>query len=308
MTTTLAIINESKRLSAADVAKMVSAVHGQAIHDAAPLLGLHVPTFASKATKSAVTLLIVDNPDVAGALGYHDVDPQGNAYGRVFVDPVLDNGGSALGDKGDPSLAVSAVLSHEVLEWWVDPFCQLWADAGTKSVAYEVGDPVQGDSYMVNGVSVSNFVTPAWFNPKAEHGPYDAMGKVSKPFTLTPGGYWIEMADGKVKQVFAEDRHAGASTPFAAATLAATKLHPASRTYRRLQALPDTSSDPVLLRIEVFKRGDGRFGWRGIAFNGALVTGDDGQGYENRVDSSTMARRLHPGVDLIDLTDAEQRA
>jgi hypothetical protein len=129
----------------------------------------------------SVPLLIVDNPDVANALGYHDVDPRGMPYGRVFVDPVLDNGGSALGDKGDPSLSVSAVLSHEVLEWWYDPACNDWADRGRTSVAKELCDPVEADWYRIDGVAVSNYVLPAWFNPLDKVGPFDRLGKLTKP-------------------------------------------------------------------------------------------------------------------------------
>jgi hypothetical protein len=52
---------------------------------------------------------------------------------------------------------------------------------------------------------VSNFILPAWFNPLDKTGPWDALGRLHGPFTMTKGGYWIEMADGGVRQVFADD-------------------------------------------------------------------------------------------------------
>src|SRR5690348_14351978 len=36
----------------------------------------------------------LDDADQAGALGYHDVDPDGRPYARVFVGTILDSGGT----------------------------------------------------------------------------------------------------------------------------------------------------------------------------------------------------------------------
>jgi hypothetical protein len=184
---------------------MVAAIRKQC-REAARLIDHYAPTLSvvKGVPVGSIPMLIVDNPGVANALGYHDVDPQGVPYGRVFVDPVLDNGGTVLGTGGDPSLSVSAVLSHEVLEWWYDPTCGDWADRGRSSVAKELCDPVEQDYYLIDGVAVSNYILPAWFNSLDKVGPFDAMGKLTKPFSMTKGGYWIEMADGGVRQVFAD--------------------------------------------------------------------------------------------------------
>ena len=49
---------------------------------------------------------------------------------------------------------------------FVDPNCNLWASDGkTRNYSFEVCDPVEAPTYDVDGVSVSNFVTPAWFDP-----------------------------------------------------------------------------------------------------------------------------------------------
>ena len=82
----------------------------------------------------------------------------------VAAKPELDNGGKAT--TGDWS--VSSVMSHEVLEMYIDPNCNLWANDGKGSAySFEVCDPVEAPSYTVNGVSVSNFVTPSWFDSLA---------------------------------------------------------------------------------------------------------------------------------------------
>jgi hypothetical protein len=204
--TKLAVINESKRVTASDVGLMVAAVRRQ-VTQAARLIDRYVPGIrtARGAPVGSVPLVVLDDPgDLDGVLGFHDINPNG-AYGQIFTNPVLDNGGSVLGATGDPSLSVSAVLSHEVLEWWYDPACNDWSDRGRSSVAKELCDPVEADWYRIDGVAVSNFILPAWFNPLDKTGPWDALGRLHGPFTMTKNGYWIEMADGGVRQVFADD-------------------------------------------------------------------------------------------------------
>ena len=140
-------------------------------------------------------IYILDDPDVAGALGYHDVDPQGRPYGRVFVKPSEDNG-----------ISVSSVLSHEVIEAFVDPWANLWADGvHGSSIAFEACDPVESSSYKINGVEVSNFVTRDWFDPQSSSGRYDWLKHLAAPMTLEAGGYEIVMRDGAVSQKFADD-------------------------------------------------------------------------------------------------------
>jgi hypothetical protein len=60
-------------------------------------------------------------------------------------------------------------LSHEVVEMLVDP--DLTGD--------EVCDPVEEDAYRLDGVWVSDFVTPAWFTGGG--GPFDQMRLVGRP-------------------------------------------------------------------------------------------------------------------------------
>jgi hypothetical protein len=135
-------------------------------------------------------IYLLDTPDVADALGYHDVDPQGKPYGRVFVKPTKQAGAP-----------LSSVLSHEVVEALVDPDANLWSDAPTGvSVAFEACDPVEDSGYQIDGVDVSNFVTRAWFDVANRSGPYDYLHHLSKPRTLEKGGYQILMHDGKVTQ------------------------------------------------------------------------------------------------------------
>ena len=76
----------------------------------------------------------------------------------------------------------------------------LWAQAanGTE-YAYEMSDPVEEDTFLVDGIEMSNFVHPAWFEP-FKHPPgtkFDHLGRLTKPFSMTKGGYVIVRKGGK---------------------------------------------------------------------------------------------------------------
>jgi hypothetical protein len=94
------------------------------------------------------------------------------------------------------------VISHEVLEILGDPYITWWADGNDgRQYALEVCDPVEGDAYVIDGVSVSNFVGPRYFS--AGPGPYDWMRKLSAPFSMSPGGYLIVRSPGgEPSQIF----------------------------------------------------------------------------------------------------------
>jgi hypothetical protein len=198
----IAVVNKSTKMSSADVHIAVRACAHQLRYDAAPVWDkAPVPviyyTDESHAPPGAWIIAVFDDADQAGDLGWHTEGPDGLPYGRVFVSPVLDNGGDAL----TKNLSVASVLSHEVLEAFVDPSVNFCADDfGGGIWALEVGDPVESDSYEVPVVvdartvlvTVSNFVTPAWFDPQNTHGPWDWMHKTKGPFQLAPGGYAIK--------------------------------------------------------------------------------------------------------------------
>jgi len=67
-------------------------------------------------------------------------------------------------------------LSHEVIEMLIDPYFYTEPDG----VPLEACDPVELRGYQIDGVVVSDFVTPAWFTVGAR-GPYDEMRMVAEP-------------------------------------------------------------------------------------------------------------------------------
>src|SRR6185369_14661249 len=65
-------------------------------------------------------------------------------------------------------------------------------------------DPVEALCFKVQGIPMSDFVYPSYFEyfhkPKSVR--FDQMGKVSKPFQILSGGYQIVFRNGKWSQVY----------------------------------------------------------------------------------------------------------
>jgi hypothetical protein len=105
----------------------------------------------------------------------------------------------------EASDAWSVTISHEVLEMIADPFGNRLIAAAhpldrTQRVKYllEVCDPCQAVWYPVNGVPVSDFYTPRYFDPVAvQGGRYSFSGQIEEPLQILEGGYltWIDPDD-----------------------------------------------------------------------------------------------------------------
>ena len=205
----IAILNQSTLVTPAECATMTQAVAKQVRFDAAPAWDRAPAAVVFYSDPSAVPeqahgIAVVDTVknQPRGVLGFHTEDPGGKLWGVVAAKPELDNGGKVT--TGDWS--VSSVLSHEVLEMFVDPNCNLWANNNRGSAySYEVCDPVEAPTYVVDGVSVSNFVTPAWFDPQAaKTAQFDRLGLLHAAFSILKGGYVVYASAGKEHQQFGE--------------------------------------------------------------------------------------------------------
>jgi len=126
--------------------------------------------------------VFLDDSDQAGALAYHDLTNTGLPLSKVFVKTLMSDNAS-----------VSVGASHECCEMAVDPTINLAAqDASGAFWAYEVCDPCEDDQYGydINGILVSDFVTPAWFGfASAGTRPVDFMKKATAAFQVLTGGY-----------------------------------------------------------------------------------------------------------------------
>jgi hypothetical protein len=160
-----------------------------------PVWGYPVKLYNTDAPKPTDwQFLYIDDADTAGALGYHDLTKDGQPVSKVFVKTTLED-----------HQVVSVTACHELFEMVIDPIANLWAQAtdGTE-YAYEMSDPVEEDTFAVDGVLMSNFVHPSWFEP-FKHPPgtkFDHLGLLTKPFSMTKGGYMIIKKKGKATEVF----------------------------------------------------------------------------------------------------------
>ena len=229
----IAILNQSTVVTNADVATMTAAIATQVQNDVAPIWDrapAEVVFYAdpTKVPATAYGVAVVDTiqEQPQGVLGFHTEAQVAQLWGIVAAQPELDNGGQKM--TGDWS--VSSTLSHEVLEMFIDPNCNLWANDGNGSVySLEVCDPVEAPTYTVSGVSVSNFVTPSWFDPlAAETAQFDKLGQLTAGFSILPGGYMVYETKGKGQEQW------GTQYP---SWRKAMKNGPMSRTQRVIQAM-----------------------------------------------------------------------
>ena len=166
-----------------------------------PVWGYPVKLYTAKRPRpSDWRLIYFDDAAQAGLLGYHDLTDEGQPISKVFVRSALNAGEH-----------VSVTASHELFEMAIDPIANLWAE-GPDGVefAYEMSDPVEEDTFMVDGLPMSNFVHPAWFEPiKHPRGTkFDYLGRLSAPFTMSEGGYVIVKQNGQVCEKHCSDEKA----------------------------------------------------------------------------------------------------
>ncbi len=188
----ISIVNHSTAYADADIPALVAALQVQVSRDL-PLGGwpeakLNLVVPGENPPPGASVLALLDNADQAGALGYHDVTPDGYPVGKAFVKTTLADGG-----------IVSVTVSHELCEMIGDPDINLVAEYDdprgriSRLYAYENCDACEADSlaYDINGVKVSDFVYTSWFQQFRRQGSvqFDFMKKISAPFQLLPGGY-----------------------------------------------------------------------------------------------------------------------
>lgn len=182
---TILLVNKSTLISRYAFGQYAAAQQRQISEHFAPIYGIDVQLRVAddhQADEEAVVFM--DHPDVADALGYHQV-VESSETPLGFVFPALSQ---------QYHTAWSSVGSHEVLEQAKDAFCQqgqvgTW-EGKVAAIADEVADPVQADVYQMDGVWLSNFVRPSWFNEEAKDPRgYDYLANLTSPCTLRPGGY-----------------------------------------------------------------------------------------------------------------------
>lgn len=130
-------------------------------------------------------------------VGYHEANTLGIPFGFVFTE--LAN------QLGKPW---TSTLSHEVIEMIVDPQVNQLVmgphpTQPGRNVPFlkEVCDPVQADSYTIDGVVVASFVTPAYYAVGSPPRSTNQCGRELPPFGVLDGGYvqYLDTTTGAVR-------------------------------------------------------------------------------------------------------------
>jgi len=187
----LAVINKSTLINNKQAKIAVSALQIQIHRDFAPAWGIDaeivfVPK-GSRPPKACWWLVLLDDSDAPGALGYRDLTPDGLPRGKVFVRSTR---------KAGSSWTVTA--SHILLELLANPRMQWTAFRATgenrgRLYSYEVCNACFAEqfAYQIDGVSVSDFVFPAWFegNREPKSTKFDYGNHITQPYEILPGCY-----------------------------------------------------------------------------------------------------------------------
>lgn len=226
----IAFINESTVLSDDEVKAALPALQRQVTRDFAPIWGVEADLgFLLKTAPippGTWLIGIFDNSDQPGALGYHDLTQEGLPLAKVFAGTDLQYGS-----------AWTVTASHELLEMLGDPDINLYAfsQKGMEIFfyGYEVCDACEADElgYQIDGVLVSDFVYPAWFEGFRAQGStqFDYQNQIQSPFELLKGGY-ISIFDVSYNSGFNQLYPTGAELDYRA------RPHVGSRRERRATA------------------------------------------------------------------------
>jgi hypothetical protein len=188
--TIIALKNQSTVVTNSQLQAVAAALQIQLTRDWYPVWRTTATIITLTSTQAipagAWPIYILDTSDVQGALGYHD-EALGVPYGRIFVKTCQQYGYSW-----------TVTLSHELLEMLANPNVNLTVFKQSNNTVgtiyfYEVGDPCQDDSfgYLINGILVSDFVYPAWYDTTATTPgtQYDQCRKITAPFQVGHLGY-----------------------------------------------------------------------------------------------------------------------
>ena len=192
---TIACFNKASTALGVDFDRLIAALQKFVDQYFVPVWG--TPARLVKTTgfrKGAWALAFLDRADVANALGYHDLTPDGLPLSKVFVQTTLE-----------VKQKVSVTACHELAEMLVDPAINLAAaGAGNVFYAYETADAVEEVEFAIDGIAMSDFVYPAWFEAFRKPGSaqFDYAKKVRRPFQILAGGYMSVFKNGKWTQIF----------------------------------------------------------------------------------------------------------
>ena len=193
----VALVAQTAKIAFSDLTVVSAAIQKQLTRDVSPLWNIEASVDAF-ATLDDVPLgywhVIIDDTIPFDAAGIHLNDENGQPYALVTY-------------SDDWSLTTS----HEVIEMLVDPSGNRTVatnspkpDQGRVLVLVEACDPSEAANfgYTVNGVLVSDFYTPHFFDPVDAAGVrYSYTGAITEPLQVLDGGY-MSWWDPQTKHIF----------------------------------------------------------------------------------------------------------
>ena len=191
----IALVSKTNKIKSGELQQVAAALQKQATRDLGPIWGIEATVDAFTKLKDVPTgywpIIIREKIDDPSAAGYHS-----DRYRQPFALVKHDDGWPL-------------TCSHEMCEMLVDPFGSRMVSSGSikqgqgrVSYLVEVCDPSEDDSfaYSVNGIMLSDFYTPHYFDPvTAASIRYSFTGCITKPKQVLKGGYlsWLDPATGK---------------------------------------------------------------------------------------------------------------
>ena len=193
---TIACFNNATTPLGVDLGQLITAMQSYIDDHIVPVWGtpaklVHTQGFIT----NAWAMVFLDDSTQADALAFHDLTPEGLPISKVFVRTTIDDG-----------QLVSVSASHELVEMLVDPAINLMTTGPDSKLAYayESADPVEEVTFNVNGIPMSDFVYPSYF--EAFHKPgsvkFDHEDQIQQPFQILSGGYQLVFKNGKWSQIF----------------------------------------------------------------------------------------------------------
>lgn len=221
LTEYVALVSLTREITTGNLMQVAAAVQKQVTRDFAPLWGLRAVVNAFEELKDVPSdyhpvVLFGDPDELIGRLEFEigDVNAarlveqfEGNRLGGIHLNAFTRQPFALIAVSDDWSVTAS----HECLEMLADPFGNRLIAAPhptnpDERVRYllEVCDPCQAIWYPVNGMKVSDFYTPRYFDPVRNPAAfYSFTGALQRPLDLLEGGYitWIDPRDSGLYQL-----------------------------------------------------------------------------------------------------------
>jgi hypothetical protein len=181
----LALTSEVQGHDPSDVARVAAALQRQATRDFAPIWSISATVDAFPRLEDVPVgywpMIVETDINVPGAAGVHE-DKDGQPFALIAM-----------------SDSWSLTASHEMLEMLADPFGRRLIPGtspkrgqGRVEFLVEVCDPCEAANfaYTVDGILVSDFYTPHFFDPTDSPGTrYSYTGALTEPRQVLRGGY-----------------------------------------------------------------------------------------------------------------------